>query len=277
MATDNDSDPKSTVRKFRSPAYPFVSLPEAIGMAEKLWNSQRKHEAHFQSVIHALGYNSSSGPAQRSVGALGHYGLTEDSGRGDDRKMRLSEIALDLLQLGKEDPRYRSSLRIAALKPTIHAALWERYGSHLPGDESIRPFLLRDKGYSDQSASEVLKNYRETFQFANLGEKRDFDADEQSDPGIPITATIPYPSRAPVPSPTAPKYYGGGEPMQMPPVAASVAEMPIPIAPGLVARIPTNLSEDDFDLLLDALTLYKKRIVTKSVSPPNSEQESFEV
>src|SRR5438045_2719383 len=83
--------------KGRSPSYPSVSLSSAIELARKLWTAQRKTEAHVDSALKALGYSARSGTALRAISSLNQYGLIDESGSKDARKVRLSEAAQDIL------------------------------------------------------------------------------------------------------------------------------------------------------------------------------------
>ncbi len=51
---------------------------------------------------------------------------------------------------------------------------------------------------------------------------------------------------------------------------ADTQEMPLSIGPNMVARIPFPLSEDDFKFLLDALNLYKKKLVSRPAPAENT-------
>jgi len=45
-------------------------------------------------------------------------------------------------------------------------------------------------------------------------------------------------------------------------------QLTIPIGDGLLARVPFPMSEDDFDLLIGTLQLWKKNLVRKPTSIP---------
>jgi hypothetical protein len=241
MTTTNDSAVKQG--KARSPAYPLVTLAGAIDLARKLWASQRKQEGHIDSALKALGYSSRSGRAVRAISALSQYGLIDESGAKDVRKVRLSDSAQDILLLNETDKRRQDALKKAALLPTIYAALWERYGAHLPDDALVRPFLTRDKNYNESVVDNLLKNYRATLQFAKL-DKMDDDAshDETGD----TRKTDESSGR---------KIKGGAADMTLD------QELPILVGDNRVARIPFPMTTDDFDLLIGTLNLWKKKLL----------------
>jgi hypothetical protein len=244
-------------KQSRSPAYPAVPLSTAIESARKLWDAQRKQEAHFDSVLKALGYSARSGSSLRAIAALGHYGLIDVGGDRDNRKIRLSEQALDILHLAETDERRRKALKSAALAPKIYSALWERYGPNLPDDALIRPFLIRDKGYNDAVVDNLITNYRLTLEFAKLDKiDEDVRREEQSD------------KRQKSAEDEIAKGAGrGSDTMTLD------QELPILVgASNRVARIPFPMTEDDFELLIGTLNLWKKKLVSpKSDSDAKSQ------
>jgi len=240
--------------KSRSPAYPAIPLSSAIESARKLWDAQRKQEAHFDSALKTLGYSARSGSALRAIAALGHYGLIDASGEKDNRKIRLSEQAQDILHLAETDERRRKALKSAALTPKIYAALWERYGSNLPDDAAIRPFLIRDKGYNDAVVDNLIINYRLTLEFAKLDKiDENVHDEEQSDKRQKSAAD---------------DITKGGSHRSM----TLDQELPILVgASNRVARIPFPMTEDDFDLLVGTLNLWKKKLITPKSADAKSE------
>jgi hypothetical protein len=256
--TEKPAEDKSK-RQGRSPAYPLVSLGDAIARVRKLWEAQRKHPGQIDSVLKALGYNSQSGTALRTLAALGHYGLIVDSGIGDERRISVSERAQDILLLPESDSRQADALKKAALEPAIFKELWDRYGKTLPINDSISPYLVRDKGFNESIVSEVINNYRESFQLAKLGDLGEDNSVEDS--GKPQNDAASQINTKPLSSHQLKK-------------ADSVMtqtnlehELPVLVADGRIARIPFPMSNDDFDLLIGTLNLWKKKL-TKVIEKP---------
>jgi hypothetical protein len=250
----NDDQPKKA--RFRSPAYPVIPLGEAVEAARKMWETQRKFDAHIDSALKAIGY-ARHGASLRIIAALNHYGLANESGAKNDRKIRVSELAQDILVLQQSDPRRRKALKTAALSPAIHASLWERYGPHLPDDSAIRPYLIRDKGYSESIVEDVLANYRSTFEFANLDKLDDDNAVSES-----VTEDVTE-AQAPRKSNTQPS----DESQLKASISFTEQELPILVGPNRIARIPFPMTNDDFELLIGTLNLWKKRLIKDSERP----------
>lgn len=254
----SNSSPKT---RMRSPAYPFFGLGEAIIKARDLWDAQRNGGGHLDSVVHALGYNGRNGASLRAIAALNHFGLTEESGSKDNRRIRLSDLAKDIIHLPDEDEKKVSSLKKAALMPTIHQVLWERYQSTLPSDAIIKSFLIRDKSYTESATLDVIKNYRESFNIAKLGDLVELNPSDPTDvdevkPPIPETSAI---TTAILPQQSHSSIVQAETPLLR--TAPISQELPILVDHGLVARIPFPMSEEAFDLLIGTLNLWKKKLV----------------
>jgi hypothetical protein len=248
MSSDID---KSINRRARSPAYPVISLRQALESARKVWDAQRKADAHIDSTLGAMGL-AKHGASLRLIAALGHYGLIEETGSGESRRIRLSALAQDLLLLEEQDPRRKTSLEIAALYPAIHAALWERYGKVLPPDSSLKSFLIRDKGYNEEAVEKVISNYKDSFELANLDKHEDANAaTKHVDPMT--TATSEAPKKNPPPGIQVP---GGGFG-----ISPAQSELPILIGDNRQAKIPFPMTQEDYDLLIATLEVWKKRLI----------------
>jgi hypothetical protein len=256
MTTQTDSDPKKA--KARSPAYPAFSLAVAIDLARKLWAAQRKQETHIDSALKSLGYSARSGTALRTIAGLNHYGLIEESGSKDERKIKLSERAQDIIHLAENDPRRKEALAAAARAPAIYDALWERYGDQLPDDSAIRPFLIRDKGYNDAAVDDLLADYRATLEFAKPDKMSEDVPYEENRDKTPKDAL-----RFKKTSSQA----GGSMTLEQ--------ELPILVGANRVARIPFPMTTEDFDLLLETLNVWKKRIVIEEIKPSQEVDDDF--
>ncbi|MEN3367920.1 MAG: hypothetical protein V7609_63 [Verrucomicrobiota bacterium] len=252
MTTQDQSPPKQG--KARSPAYPAVSLASAIDLARKLWTAQRKHEAHIDSALKSLGYGARSGTALRAISALNQYGLIDESGAKDGRKIRLSELAQDILLRHESDQERVNALKKAAVLPTIHNALWERYGGQLPDDSLISPFLTREKNFNEAVVDTLLENYRATLEFAKLDKLgEDSPHDNRADTRAKRRTRGFLPENADAES----------EADEM----TLDQELPILVGDNRVARIPFPMTEDDFDLLLGTLNLWKKKLLSAKPTP----------
>ncbi len=257
--SDSQDQPVSGPKRQRSPAYPLFDLEAAVGKARMLYTAQGKHDGHLHTVMRSIGYDRPTGLAQRAVAALDQFGLVEQTGEKDTRRVKLTELARDVLELPASDPRHPAALKTAALSPKIYAHLWERYGpGALPSDDVMRSHLLRDKEFNGDAADSVLETFRATVLFAKL-DKLDGVQDGttlKQDPAVKQEFVLnPGPEKKTDPPAANPQTI----PLMVPTLPSQ--ELPVLIGPGMIARIPFPMNEDDFDLLIGTLNLWKKRLV----------------
>jgi hypothetical protein len=159
------------VKKHRSPAYPAVDLAEALQKAEALRKEAGRNEVHVEVAMGAMGFAPKSGWGMAVLSALLKYGLLDDEGKGETRKVKLTSLALEILLDDRPDsPERIERLKRAALLPAIHKEIWDRYQGALPGDGTLRVYLRRDRRFGDSAADEVTKVFRSTVAYARLGE-----------------------------------------------------------------------------------------------------------
>src|SRR5262249_30051431 len=104
-----------------------------------------------------------------SLAALKKYGLLVDDGKGTARRASLTDLAVDILK--NPDPRVRDeALQRAALNPSIHRELWEKYGNapRPMSDANLRWILTRERGFTETGAAEFIPVYKDTVSFAKL-------------------------------------------------------------------------------------------------------------
>jgi len=164
MTTGPEDDSADAKKRVRSPAYPYVSLPKAIDHARKFWDIEHHHAVRASAAIENLGFAAKSGPGAQTLAALLHFGLLEGSGSKETRTVRLTPLAMRILQSG--DP---AAIRQAALLPNLYGDLVSKYGADaLPSDRTIRDHLLFDRKFNAEVVDGVVRAFRETVSFANL-------------------------------------------------------------------------------------------------------------
>lgn len=147
----------------RSPNYPAYSLPQAAGFANMFYEKERRSPAPLEAAAKALGSESLSGPARSKLAALRHFGLLESAGPG---RVKLSDRALVLILHRPDDSEFLNAAKEAALEPTLFSELYNQFGES--SNESLRIYLIKDRGFSEDGAKRAISTYRETMDFARL-------------------------------------------------------------------------------------------------------------
>ncbi len=165
------SAPTRQSKRPRSPSYPGISLPQAIDRARTLYYAENRNAAPIpmDAILQHWNYSSRSGAGMVAVAALKKFGLLVDEGSGKQRKARLTNLALKIIRDARENsPERDQAIKQAALSPTIHKEVWEKY-SGLSSDATLRHFLRLERGFTDRATDELIKELHETVSFAKLG------------------------------------------------------------------------------------------------------------
>ena len=169
----NPAVPKKP-RQGRSPAFPFISLGKALEKAEALRvaeGGRPKHFSPWNSIAKAWGLGEKSGPMKQTMAALGYFGLFEFEGSGEQRSARLTDTALKILLDKQPISLERDGLiREVALAPAAHKDLRGKWPGGLPSGPTVETYLVRDRGFSEDGAKDLITEYKDTLSFAKLGE-----------------------------------------------------------------------------------------------------------
>ena len=151
----------------RSPSFPSVSLAVALERIKVLHDVWGQIEMSLHQALDCWGYKPRGGAGHRLVSALISYGLLDSAGVGNERRLRISEAALDNF-FSKEVSVYEKSdaIRNFAMSPRIYQVMWERWGYELPTDNDLKQFLIDDLSFNPRMVPQFLRGYRETLELA---------------------------------------------------------------------------------------------------------------
>ncbi|MET4174772.1 hypothetical protein ABIB99_005878 [Bradyrhizobium sp. LA6.1] len=242
--TDLDDDTERS-RKERSPSFPFISLSKAVDRARTFYDAHRRNSARLATIAETWGYAPASSGLQQTVAALKSYGLLEDVGRGQDRRIQLSDLAHRILHDTRPGAK-ESSIREASLRPRLFAEYAEKWLPNRPSDNHCLSELHLDRGFTQAAAQMFLRGFDETVTFANLknedslsssleeGEMVSHGNPEGDSPpmtGLSATGAGRYSSRPQ-------RFAGGGLPVE-----PLVPRATLPLPEGTVAlEIPRGIS-----------------------------------
>jgi hypothetical protein len=198
-----DAPPVHRTKKGRSPSYPGIDLKTAVERAQRLYDREKRNPAPMSVITHHWGFKSpTTGPAAVTYAALKKFGLIEETGKGSQRMAKLTPLALDIL-LNPDPEAKQAALQAAALKPGIHSELWHaRTDDGLPSDSALRYDLLVNRGFTENGATEFIREFRDTLAVAQLDDTANLYVDPQPEglaesllasTGAPIVPTTEAP------------------------------------------------------------------------------------
>ena len=146
----------------RSPNYPIISLADAVGRVQQIYEKERQHPADKLVMAKALGYGSLNGLSRSVLSALVKFGLLVE----DHDQVKVSSDALDVLLHSAGTPERAAALQRAAYLPPLFSELRATFDGSLPSDENLRAVLVK-KGFNPNTVSKVIRSYRDTVLFVS--------------------------------------------------------------------------------------------------------------
>lgn len=170
----------------RGPAFPFINLERAVEkvaiIADKGASRQKMPPETFYNL---WGMGAKSSSSRQTMAALNYYDLVEYVGRGKERKVQLTELAIKVvLDKRPNSTEKLEAIQTAALQPQIFRELYDKYAPFLPDNVVIETHLIIDKLFSEDAAKTLIKNFRDTIEYSKLNlpnstlTKNDSDLDE---------------------------------------------------------------------------------------------------
>ena len=240
----------------RSPAYPSFSLTRALGHIQTIYNHEKRSAAPVAVVAQHCDADIKSSKGMRLIAALKQYGLVAEVGAGDDRQVKLSDRALDILLAESENsPERLKAIRDAALAPPIHRKIWDYYQGVLPSDATLQSYLIRTLNFNDTYAGGFIKQFRATLALAKVTENDTISKDEtDSEEDDGMTETLENPTDKPKD--------------KLPTAGAGLKDFPLYTSgPKGALYAPAKMNKTDFELFKKQLESYLLVIEATSVEP----------
>ncbi len=156
-------------KKDRSPNFPFISVGKCVERAKALYGQYRKEPTRIATAGAVWGYSAKSSGLLQTVAALKQFGLLDDAGSGDDRKVHLTGLALRII-LDARPGQSEAAVKEAALNSRLIAEYAPRWSLHRPPDDHCISELSLERGFSPESAKLFIKVFDETVRYAGLSQ-----------------------------------------------------------------------------------------------------------
>jgi hypothetical protein len=159
----------------KSPPYPSLSLKGALDRAEQLREVAKGFSVPMPSAAKAWGYSPTSSSVISVVGALNQFGLLEEAGSGDAKRVKVSALGEAILLDKRPNSAARSNaIKKAALAPKVFLELWDQFKTSEVDDHTLVYELTLGRAqsgkapYTEQAARDVAAKYVESLRFAGL-------------------------------------------------------------------------------------------------------------
>lgn len=169
MAEDTMLNTATKPKQERSPSFPFIPLRKAVERAETLYASHKREAARLVAVGSTWSYGAKSSGLLQTVAALKQFGLVEDLGSGEDRKIQVTDLARRILADNRPGAREKA-VKEAAVLPKVIAEYLSKWVPERPSDAHCISELHLDRGFTPDSARAFLRIFDETVAYAGLAE-----------------------------------------------------------------------------------------------------------
>jgi hypothetical protein len=159
----------------RSPNYPSIPLTQAVDLAAKLYEREKRTPVAPEAAVKAFGYGALSGTARTVLASLRQYGLVESV---KDGGTRISELAMEIIHHPIGSVERTKALKDAATRPPLIVELMATHAD--ASDDSLRAFLITRKKFSPDGAGRFIPAFREAVQIARLPDVSSQDHNSRS-------------------------------------------------------------------------------------------------
>lgn len=153
-----------TTKRERSPQFPYVGLDQSIEFAHLLYSKAKRSLIRLEDAAIIWNYSPSSSSVLRVVAALTTFGLAEDISENGERRVRITDLAVKILEDDRDGAK-ESAKREAAAKAAIIVEVFASWGNERPDDAIAISALKFDFGFGDTAAKRFLKVYDNTVPF----------------------------------------------------------------------------------------------------------------
>lgn len=177
---------ESKKKRMRSPAYPYINLETAIKRAKMFYDREGRNPAPLTVAAKHWGYEPKSSGSTQTAAALMSFGLMQDEGTGDKRKVKLTPNALKILLDTRADSSEKEALiKQAALAPRVHQKIWTKWGATGVSDENLKHALLFEwePPFNENSVGGFIREYKDTIAFAKLTESDKLPSEDGTSEG----------------------------------------------------------------------------------------------
>jgi hypothetical protein len=165
----SDSDPTNGTKKERSGTpYPYFGLSKAIEIVEAV-RKAGGNEASSADVRQALGVTKTTDRMWAyGIPAAVQFGLVERVGRGEEGRIKLTELAIRLALPGSE--LEQKAAKIAAFKqPEIYTKLLAKFSGHpVPTKDGLKNIMVREFKILESMAPIAAEAFLDSLNAAEL-------------------------------------------------------------------------------------------------------------
>ncbi len=143
--------------KARSPNYPAISLPDAIGRVKVIHAKAHTHKVDALTMAQAAGYAGINGASLSLLSALKKFGLLDEFGK----ELKVSHNALSIIADPVTSEIRQVAIQRCAFAPVLFTKIRNQFPDSVPSDEIVRSYLIKNS-FSSSTVDVAIRAFRET-------------------------------------------------------------------------------------------------------------------
>ncbi len=151
----------------RSPSFPYISLKEAIGRAEKMMEKHKNYETSPSVVANTWGFGAKSSTLAQTIATLLSFGLIESLGKGKERKVKITDLTRKIITDRRPGVK-EAAIKESALKPKIMEEYARKWKTGRPIDDHCISELEMDRGFTPSAARRFLRIFDSSLRYAKI-------------------------------------------------------------------------------------------------------------
>jgi len=237
--------------KRRSPNFPCIDLEKALELTEKIYSSDKRARIPVEILISRWNLPKYNSYVRQLIAALNYYGLIEISGKGEARRIAVSDRAYRILE---NAPDRGELIKEAALEPKLFYEVWNHYKKRgLPSEEVLERDLIWQTNFADakftkKGAKAFIANLKSTIAFTGISPEEPKYKEDHARSVVDVTVR---------------------ENNSLSAKALRRLDMTLGSGEVVTIQIPTSITEKEIDFIQDGLRLIKGDLFpeTKSENP----------
>lgn len=156
-----------TNKRKRSPSYPYISMQKGVNYLSLFYQEHTNNFVPVDLAMKTMDLTPTSSTSNRIVSSMIDYGIIEDEGVKDQKRIRVTPLGMRLLKETRDD-LIRNYRRQATLNEGMMKTAFEEWKNQLPSNVTMKSVLELDWDFTERAALRFIKVIRDNYQYAKL-------------------------------------------------------------------------------------------------------------
>ena len=247
-------------KRKRSPKFPYVGMNEGEQILKNFFGQHGENYVPIILAYTSLGMNPKSSSTNRIISSLLDYGVLEDEGANEDKRLKISNVGIRLIKESREPNKLELKRKIVLSDEMMNTA-FGKFKQVLPNENTMSSVLELDLGFTDRAATRFIKVIRDNYAYAELNKYNPLVREGNNNQEHDEEPPQPKESKDEKDNPK-PVNDEKDDPGSL--SNGNLLEFPIPVDGGrqfAYLKIPQKLSRKDAEIIQSAAKMYSEYFI----------------